>query len=125
MNETPEERERRLAELSERTKLEQRLKRVESAELKRQSPRVQRLAAERDRWSGLAGYLEDQLTSTVDDLEDQTDLDVDDRPTDLSVDDSVLPRTNEAMRSAAAALRELAAAIGVEISSDWVAESSD
>jgi len=96
MMETPQERERRLADQQERAKVGRRLRRVETHELARQSTRVRRLTAEQKSWTAWAEILEDFLG-----------------------DESELPRTVEARTAAASALRELIAALGVEIAADW------
>jgi hypothetical protein len=104
LDETPEERDQRLAALKEATLVERRLRRVEASELKRQSERVQRLAAERVTWVGYADLLDTWGTFET---------------------EGMLPRTAELRLAAAAALRELVAALGVEIAADWVREAND
>jgi hypothetical protein len=104
MNETPDERERRLAELNEKQELYRRMQRVEAAELKKQPKHVQTLMSVRNYYTNTAEVLSG--------IEEVYEL-----PQEL-------PRTKEARLAAAASLNEYAAALGVEISSAWVGASS-
>jgi hypothetical protein len=100
MMETPQEREQRLEQLRETTKIAPRLRRAENDELSRQPDRVRQLIAEQKSWTAWAEILEDPL---------------------LLGSDRDLPRTTEARATAAAALRELVTALGVEVAADWEA----
>ncbi|MGH7540183.1 MAG: hypothetical protein ACRELC_04200 [Gemmatimonadota bacterium] len=101
MFETPEERAQRLDELRLETAVARRLRRAETAMLKRQPARVRLLSDQRDRCANSADMIEEPLAEVA---------------------DGELPATTAARERAAAALRDLADALGNEIRFAWVEE---
>jgi hypothetical protein len=98
MDETPAEREQRLAEIKERTAMDRRSRRVEMEELEHQPESVQSLVNQQG-W----------ITSMADGIE-----------VFASFREDALPATVKAREEATAALRRYAAEIGVEIATRWV-----
>jgi signal transduction histidine kinase len=97
MDETPAEREQRLARIKEMSLVDRQLKRARTTELKRQSDEVQRLAQEQD-WV-------DQARGAIEELDPR---------------DGELPATASARRGLVDALRRYAGELGVEIRTHWV-----
>jgi len=98
MDETPEEREQRLAEMKEERALDRLMERATAQELNRQPEVVRRMVAEQTFWAGPAEALRSDL---------------------LGFDDE-MPATAEARRAAADALDALVRALETEIRSRWI-----
>jgi hypothetical protein len=131
MDETPAEREQRLARIKEMSLVDRQLKRARTTELKRQSDEVRRLAQEQD-WLTQSAVILENIQATLENIQEASEADLEEEGlrADLEGEERLpgllgdiseeLPATGEARSELIRAMRRYAGELGVEMRTRWI-----